>query len=127
MLSALGSVSACRTSSMPACARACRMSGSVMIWVSLGVARHGQLEGVALGAAVALEEVLLRGAQVLEELPPLVRWDPDLTGDPDGRQLRSGPVQRGDVGLDLFHQVQQVAEAQLVASPAEAADPADEP
>ncbi|GAA3473610.1 hypothetical protein GCM10018965_081630 [Nonomuraea roseola] len=55
--SAAGSVRACQTSLTGAATRARRIIGSDM-GLSLGVAGDGQLEGIALGSAVAGEQVL---------------------------------------------------------------------
>src|SRR5215469_9590619 len=122
--SAAASVSAWWTSLTGAIART-RVIGSVIVLL-LRVAGHGELEGVALGAPVAGEQVLQRVAEVVEEGLPVLRPDPDLAGDTDRRQLRRAPVERGDLGLDLLHEVEQVAQAQLVPHPAQA-QPADQP
>ena len=89
------------------------------------VAGEGQAERVALGAAVAGEQVLQQVLQLVEERGALLGPDPDVTGHADRGQVGPGEVERGDVGLHVLHQVQQVAQAEPVAGLAQP-DPADQ-
>src|SRR5690606_22560576 len=120
---AAGSVRAWRTSFTGAATRARMIKGSLMV-LSSRIAGERELERVALGSAVAREQVLHHVLQLLEELLPLLGSYADLAGEADGRQLRGGAVEGGDVGLHLLHEVEQVAEAELVlgAGRPEAAD-----
>src|SRR5436305_11223335 len=99
-----------------------RRSGSV-IGISLRVAGDGQAERVAFGAAVAGEQVPQRLLQLVEERLALLRAYPDVPGDADRGQVGPGEVERGDVRLHVFHQVDQVAQAEPVAGLAQP-DPA---
>src|SRR5262249_58866327 len=99
-----------------------RRSGSI-IGISLRIAGDGQAERVALGTAVAGEQVLQRLLQLVEERRALLRAYPDVPGHADRRQVGPGEVERGDVRLHVLHQVQQVAQAEPVAGLAQP-DPA---
>src|SRR5215813_1082598 len=99
-----------------------RRSGSV-IGISLRIAGDGQAERVALGTAVAGEQVLQRLLQLVEERLALLRAYPDVSGHADRRQVRPGEVERGNVRLGALHQVDQVAQAEPVAGLAQP-DPA---
>src|SRR5436305_2733117 len=98
------------------------VSGSV-IGISLRIAGDGQAERVAVGTAVAGEQVLQRLLQLVEERLALLRAHPDVSGHRDRRQVRPPEVERGHVRLHVLHQVDQVAQAELVAGLAQP-DPA---
>src|SRR5690242_17516323 len=118
--SAAGSVSASYTTLGVAGTTALkRRSGSVIV-ISLRIAGDGQAERVALGTAVAGEQVLQRLLQLVEERLALLRAYPDVSGQADRRPVE---VERGDVCLDALHQVDQVTQAQPVAGLAQP-DPA---
>src|SRR6201993_3608491 len=88
--SAAGSVSASYTTFGEAgTAARKRRSGSV-IGISLRIAGDGQAERVALGTAVAGEQILQRLLQLVEERLALLRAHPDVSGHADRRQLRPG-------------------------------------
>src|SRR6185503_18109553 len=121
--SATGSVSASYTTFSGAGTTALRRRSGSVIGISLRVAGDGQPERVAVGTAVAGEQVLQRLLQFVEERRALLRTHPDLPGHADRRQVRAGEVERGDVGLHVLHQVDQVAQAEPVAGLAQP-DPA---
>src|SRR5689334_16158638 len=117
--SAAGSVSASYTTFGGAGTTARRrrsnsLSGSV-IGISLRIAGDGQSERVAFGPAVAGEQVLKRLLQLVEERLALLRAHPDFPRYADRGQVGPGAVERGDVGLHVLHQVDQVAQAEPVA------------
>src|SRR5262245_1669982 len=101
-----------------------RRSGS-FIGISLRIAGDGQTERVALGTAVAGEQVLQRPLQLVEERRALLRADPDVAGHADRGQVGPREVERGDICLHVLHQVQQVPQAEPVARLAQP-DPADQ-
>src|SRR5690348_11777477 len=123
--SAAGSVSASYTTFGGAGTTARRRRSGSVIGVSLRIAGDGQAERVALGTAVPGEQVLQRLLQLVEERFAVLRAHPDVPGHADRRQVRPGEVERGDVGLDALHQVDQVAQAEPVAGRAQP-DPADQ-
>src|SRR6185437_10154755 len=121
--SAAGSVSASYTTLGGAGTTARKRRSGSVIGISLRIAGDGQAERVALGSAVAGEQVLQRLLQVVEKRLALLRPHPDVSGHADRRQVRPGQVERGDVRLDALHQVDQVAQAEPVAGLAQP-DPA---
>src|SRR3954468_20076067 len=124
--SAAGSVSASYTTFSGAGTTARRRrSGSFIsvIGISFRVAGDSQAERVTFGTAVAGEQVLQRSLQLVEELLALLGPHPDVPGHADRRQVGPGAVERGDVHLHVLHQVDQVAQAELVAGLAQP-DPA---
>src|SRR5690348_10231336 len=121
--SAAGSVSASYTTFGGAGTTALRRRSGSVIGISLRIAGDGQAERVALGAAVAGEQVLQRLLQFVEERLTLLRAYPDVPGHADRRQVRPGEVERGDVRLHVLHQVDQVAQAEPIAGLAQP-DPA---
>src|SRR5690349_15357740 len=124
--SAAGSVSASYTTFGGAGTTARKRRSGSVIGISLGIAGNGQAERVALGTAVAGEQVLQRPLQLVEECLALLRAYPDVAGHADRGQVGPGEVERGDVRLHVLHQVQQVAQAELVPGLAQP-DPADQP
>lgn len=96
------------------------------LFFSCGVASQSELEGVTFRAAVAGEKVLQRRLQVVQKLLPALGWNPDLAGDPDRRQFGPCAIEVRNVCLYFLHEVEQVAEAQLVLYLPHA-DAADEP
>src|SRR5215472_3628920 len=123
--SAAGSVSASYTTFGRAGTTARRRRSGSVIGVSFGIAGDGQAERVALGTAVPGEQVLQRLLQLVEECRALLRAYPDVSGHADRGQVGAGEVERGDVRLDVLHQVDQVAQAEPVAGLAQP-DPADQ-
>src|SRR6478735_7569250 len=123
--SAAGSVSASYTTFGGAGTTALRRRSGSVIVISLRIAGDGQAERVALGTAVAGEQVLQRLLQLVEERLALLGAHPDVPGHADRRQFAPGEVERGDVRLDVLHQVGQVAQAEPVAGLAQP-DPADQ-
>src|SRR5215471_15899881 len=121
--SAAGSVSASYTTFGGAGTTARKRRSGSVIGISLRIAGDGQAERVALGTAVAGEQVLQRLLQLVEERLALLRAHPDVSGHADRRQVRPGEVERGDVRLDVLHQVDQIAQAEPVAGLAQP-DPA---
>src|SRR5690349_162564 len=121
--SAAGSVSASYTTFGGAGTTARRRRSGSVIGISLRIAGDGQAERVALGTAIAGEQVPQRLLQLVEERRALLRSYPDVSGHADRRQVRPGEVERGDVRLDALHQVDQVAQAEPVAGLAQP-DPA---
>src|SRR5215472_8382995 len=121
--SAAGSVSASYTTFGRAGTTARKRRSGSVIGISLRIAGDGQAERIALGTAIAGEQVLQRLLQLVEERLALLRAYPDVPGHADRRQVRPGEVERGDVRLDALHQVDQVAQAQPVAGLAQP-DPA---
>src|SRR5204863_8998881 len=91
-----------------------RRSGSV-IGISLRIAGDGQAERVALGTAIAGEQVMQRLLQLIEVRHALLWAYTDVSGHADRGQTGTGEVERGDVRLDVLHQVDQVAQAEPVA------------
>src|ERR1700759_684839 len=113
--SAAGSVSASYTTFGGAGTTALRRRSGPGIGISLRIAGDGQAERVALGTAVPGEQVLQRLLQLVEERLALLWAHPDVPGHADRRQVWPGEVERGDVRLDVLHQVDQVAQAEPVA------------
>src|SRR5690242_14093781 len=121
--SAAGSVSASYTTFGVAGTTARKRRSGSVIGISLRIAGDGQAERVAVGTAVAGEQVLQRLLQLVEERLALLRAHPDVSGHTDRGQVGPGEVERGDVRLDVLHQVDQVAEAEPIAGLAQP-DPA---
>src|SRR5438552_3845726 len=113
--SAAGSVSASYTTFGGAGTTARKRRSGSVIGISLRIAGDGQAERVALGTAVAGEQVLQRLLQLVEERLALLRAHPDIPGHADRGQVGLGEVERGDVRLHVLHKVDQVAQAELVA------------
>src|SRR5215831_15464053 len=123
--SAAGSVNASYTTFGRAGTTARRRRSGSVIGISFRIAGDGQAERVALGTAVAGEQALQRLLQLVEERRALLRPYPDVSGHADRGQVGPGEVERGDVRLDVLHQVDQVAQAEPVAGLAQP-DPADQ-
>ncbi len=77
-------------------------------WLGAGEATY-ELERVAFRTAVLGELGLQGGLGLGQELGPQLRWDADVARDADRRQLGDRTVECGDVGLDLFDQVEEMA------------------
>src|SRR5690349_792213 len=118
--SAAGSVSASYTTFGVAGTTARKRRSGSVIGISLRIAGDGQAKRVALGTAVAGEQVLQRLLQLVEERLALLRAHPDVPGHTDRRQVGPRAVERGDVGLHVLHQVDEVAQAELIAGLAQA-------
>src|SRR4030095_8258399 len=123
--SAAGSVSASYATFGGAGTPARKRRSASVTGISLRIAGDGQAERVALGTAVAGEQVLQRLLQLVEERPALLQTHPHVSGHADRGQVGPGEVERGDVRLHVLHQVDQVAQAERVAGLAQPA-PADQ-
>src|SRR6478752_6598770 len=112
--SAAGSVSASYTTFGGAETTARKRRSGSVIGISLRIAGDGQAERVALGTAVAGEQVLQRLLQLVEERLALLRAHPDVPGHADRGQVGAGAVERGHLRLHVLQQLDQVAQAEPV-------------